>query len=105
MIGITFGLAVGPFLSSFIFKAFGFKGPFIASALVSFPCLLFRGEIKNLRFENDEEQARSSTLKVLLKTKGALLCYICFTMLNAILSMLETCLSDRLVCGALSIHA
>ena len=95
-IGITLGLASSPFIGSFVYKAFGFSGAFVAAAIISAPPILLPLVIKNREFEIDEAFTRS-TMKVILKNKRAMMTYAYYGMTSVLLSTLQTCLSDRLM--------
>ena len=95
-VGFTVGLASSPFIGSFIYKSFGYKGPFLVAAIISLPPLFLRVIMKGIEFPNDE-QHNGNTLRIVLKNTRGMLTLAHFAMTQVLLSTLETCLSDRLM--------
>ena len=97
MIGITLGLGASPFVGSFLYRSFGYLGPFVFIFLLSIPPLFLPSALKGIHFNNDEDHHSYSLVKTVLKNRRALLMNIYTMVASLFLSSLETCLSDHLM--------
>lgn len=98
-IGIRLGLTLGPLLSSFLYKAFGFVGPFFCIGTLSIlPILLAcMPERKKIPDGKQAENVPQSNSKIKLCNRRAVFAYIGFSLSMMKLAVLETTLSDKLM--------
>lgn len=72
ILGITIGLAVSPFVGSFIYLAFGYLGPFIFVTILAIPPIFIKCILKRINFSNDKQQQSRSFLKLILTNRNSL---------------------------------